>query len=409
MLTNTTRIDENAIFMDEKATEVKADQTSRQRAIAGSGSFRLTPNGRTQYRANCIDMYGCKVRKTFTGDSKEECLEKARAFEEHERIKAQGIPIDATIPELVRRRYDLDLAMNFSHVQGYYRNLETLKIIERSGLGKMRVIDIRKPHIQMFLMGITHYANATIEKIFQQLKLGFSEAINQDIIQKDLMLDRDIRRPKSVKPTKKVRAFSMEEQRMIVEALWNHKVPYGRQDYRYQLLLEIYTGLRMGEINSLRPMDIDFEHRLIYVSRTISKGEGTDIFINNVPKTEAGNRAVPMSENAERVIREALARMKRNKDGLIFYDFNMDRPVTTNQVNSFFKRICGKLGIECDGQHALRHTFATRCVESDIKPEILKNWLGHTDIHITIDIYTDVFEEQHRSAIKKFDEHLALN
>lgn len=58
------------------------------------------------------------------------------------------------------------------------------------------------------------------------------------------------------------------------------------------------------------------------------------------------------------------------------------------------------------GQHALRHTFATRCIEADIPAIVLKKWLGHTNIHITLDTYADVFDRMHLGAINKLDELL---
>lgn len=379
----------------------------RQRAPAGTGSFRLVYNGKYQYRVNCIDRLGMQVRKSFTGETKEECIAKKEEFEAKEAMKAKGIDPDATIPDIVKARYKWDLMMNFSNVQGYHRNLETLKIIERGVLGKLPIAKVEKKHIQFFLFSITDYANSTIEKIFQQIKLAYLEAMNQEIITKDLMLDRDIRRPRSSKPDKKVRAYTLEEQQLIVDTIKNHKIPYGRSNYKNQLLLELYTGMRMGEINALRPQDVDLEKKIVRVSRTISKGESNMIFINERPKTAAGNREIPLSKDAEEILRQSLAAMKPNKDGLIFYDINKNTPVSTNQVCSFFKRICDKAGVEYNGQHALRHTFATRCFEAKIEPAVVKTLLGHTDIHVTIDTYTDVLGNVRRASIDQFDDYLS--
>ncbi|MDO5139619.1 MAG: tyrosine-type recombinase/integrase, partial [Oscillospiraceae bacterium] len=58
------------------------------------------------------------------------------------------------------------------------------------------------------------------------------------------------------------------------------------------------------------------------------------------------------------------------------------------------------------GQHALRHTFATRCIESGIPPVVLKNWLGHTNIHVTLDTYTDVFNGMNNKAVHNLDMYL---
>ena len=107
--------------------------------------------------------------------------------------------------------------------------------------------------------------------------------------------------------------------------------------------------------------------------------------------------------------------MKSNPEGLIFFDHSKKNRkgspykngglVETSQVNCFFKRICKKAGIDANfGQHSLRHTFATRCIEAGIQPVVLQRWLGHTDIHMTLDTYTDVFAKLHAESTDKFDD-----
>ena len=256
----------------------------RPKAPAGAGSFRVRESGSIEYRTACIDMYGNLVRKSFTAPTKEECIAKAEAFNEKEAQKARGIDVDATIPQIVEARYKIDLAMNFVGIQGYSRNMETLRIIARSPLGRMPIVNANKYHIFSFLATVTNYANSTIEKIYNQLKIAFEDAFNQEIITRNIMLDRDVRRPKSDKPDKKVRAYSKEEQDRIVQFLENYKPRYGKNDYHNQLLLEIYTELRMGEINALRPEDVDLKLKVINVRRTISKGIGTEVFVNDHTK-----------------------------------------------------------------------------------------------------------------------------
>lgn len=56
------------------------------------------------------------------------------------------------------------------------------------------------------------------------------------------------------------------------------------------------------------------------------------------------------------------------------------------------------------GQHSLRHTFATRCIEAGIQAVVLKKWMGHTDIHITLDTYTDVFDRMNNESTEKYDD-----
>lgn len=164
--------------------------------------------------------------------------------------------------------------------------------------------------------------------------------------------------------------------------------------------------MRMDEINALRAEDIDIDNNVIHVRSTISRGKEYKEFIKDGTKTETGQRENPISKTLRPYLEEALKRQKPNNDNLVFYDFNKDTVISTTQVNCYYQRICRSLGIPADEQHALRHTFATRCIESGVPPVVLKTWLGHTDIHITLDTYTDVFERLNHNAMDSLDDYL---
>ena len=115
-----------------------------------------------------------------------------------------------------------------------------------------------------------------------------------------------------------------------------------------------------------------------------------------------GMRDVPINDLVRPVLEDAIRNAPYNKQGLIFYDKVNNKVITTSQVNNLFKRLLEKANIEDRGQHALRHTFATRAIEAGVDPIVLRDWLGHTDIHITLDTYADVFTNLNRDAMKKF-------
>ena len=372
----------------------------------GEGSFRQTSNGRVEYRFGYKDEFGQTQRKSFTGDDEMECLYKAQEFLEKEEKRQQGIDMDSTIVDIVMKRYDEDLAMNFIGEQGYCRNVGTLQIIKKSPIGKMAIIDIEERHIINFLKTITHYSNSTIEKLFNQMKMAFQEAYDGGVVEGNMMMGKAIRRPKSDRPDKKVRGMTEDEQAIFVEAIQSDRIRRNYNDYRKQLLIELYSGMRMGEINALRPGDIDFKNKVINVKNTISRGLNYESFVKDGTKTYAGRRQVPMNKMLEPILRDAISEMKKNPYGLIFYDYHKKDLITTNQVNSYFNRVSKRCGLEHRGQHCLRHTFATRCIEAEIQPVVLKNWLGHKDIHITLDTYADVFDRMNFGAVEKLEDHI---
>ena len=378
----------------------------KKRAKSGEGSFRLKPSGLIEYRFSYKDEFGQSARKSFTCPTRQECLDKAEEFLSGHRKMKKSLNENASIVDILKEKYKTDLELNYLSEAGYGRNIDSVKILEKSPIGKVPIKSVQKKHIEMYSGKITHYSNSTIEKIFLQLKIAFAIAMDEGIISTNPMLSQTLRRPKSKKADKKVKALTPEEQKLFVDAMENKNPPKGRNDYRLQLFIELYSGMRMGEINALTIESVDLVNNVIHVTSTISKGVGNNWSIKDGTKTEAGVRDVPISNTLRPYLEEALRRYKKNKHKLLFYDHTSKSVITTSQVNSYYKRVCDLVGIETTGQHALRHTFATRCIESGVPAVVLKTWLGHTDIHMTLDTYTDVFDTMDKESVNKLDEHL---
>ena len=92
-----------------------------------------------------------------------------------------------------------------------------------------------------------------------------------------------------------------------------------------------------------------------------------------------------------------------------------DKLITTNQVNSSYSKVMednsvvntsvyGKVDL-----HSLRHTFATRCIESGMPAKVLQKILGHTDIIITLNTYCSVFEKYRNEHLAVADEYMKAN
>ena len=383
-----------------------ANKKKRNRRERGQGSFRYFDNGRVEYRISYTDEIGDSFKKSFTAGSEQECLERAYEWiKRHEKVE-NGVDAESSIVDILKNRFEIDYKMNYINESGYGRKIESLKILERSHIGNVPIYKLQKRHIEDYLGSITHYSNSVIEKIFLQLKLAFAIAYEKGLIERNIMLSRDIRRPRSDKPDKKVRALTLEEQKILVDALSNKRYNYGSNDYHLQLFIELYSGMRMGEINALRSKDIDFDNNVIHVRGTVSLGIDHKPFLKGSTKTYAGLRDVPISDKLRPYLQEAIDNYKPNPQGLLFFNRRTKGVLATNMVNSSFQRLCKDVGLPKTGQHCLRHTFATRCIESGVPPVVLKTWLGHKDIHVTLDTYTDVFKTMDNEAMDKVNKYL---
>ena len=371
----------------------------------GSGSFRKR-GSKYEYRVSYSDNNGMTRSKSFSGRTQRECYKRAEDFFiELERQKL-GTDKGNTISAILRTKYQADFEMNFIAEQGYNRNLEFLRILEDSPVSQIPIYDVTVDDLERYMKRIINYSNSVIEKLHLQIKQAFKEGVRRGFITDNIMEIHEIRRPKSNKPTKKVRGLTEEEQKLFTEALENYPIPKHGQHYKRQLLIELYTGMRMGEINALAPEDIDFNRSLIHVHKTVSTGLNNRSFISDTTKTDAGNRYVPINNLVKSILEESVGDMKSNPEGLIFYNHRRGSIINTSQVNSYFNRVAEKAGIDITGQHSLRHTFATRCIEAGITPVVLKTWLGHTDIHVTLDTYSDVFDRLNHKSISQFEGYM---
>jgi len=382
---------------------MSSERGSVKRGKRGMGTIRKTKAGNYEYRISYFDEFNRRKFKSFTCPTVEECVGRAEAFKEEMKYKQGIMRRDTTLGDIIRQKIETDYERNFTGEPGYDRNLKTLATIERDGIGKIPIKDISNKQMEAYLKHITKYANTVIRKMYGLIKAAYKIAYDSGLLSYNMMLMPEMRCPRSVKRDKKVRGLTEEEQQMLVAALENHKKRNGRNEYALQLLIELFGGLRMGEINALRPEDIDLERGYVHVTQTVSRGLDYRAFIKEGTKTYAGERDVPINKTLRPVLEKALMQARDNPLGLLFYDYEKKGIIETSQVNCFYRRICETAGVEYNGQHSLRHTFATRCIEAGVPALVLKKWMGHTNIHITLDTYSDVFDKMDFESTDKLD------
>ncbi len=151
------------------------------------------------------------------------------------------------------------------------------------------------------------------------------------------------------------------------------------------IFLCLSTGLRLGEICSLKWEDIDPERGLLHVSRTVQRirseeGPSKTILLETAPKTVFSNREIPMPDTLISLL------MTFKKTGQE-YILCTNKPMEPRTYQNHFKRYLGELKIPAYNFHALRHTFATNCIDSGMDIKSLSEILGHSNVQITLDRY----------------------
>ena len=301
---------------------------------------------------------GEKIRKSVYGATKNEVSEKLLdlriEMKDADFIKEKGMPL-IQIMELIRdKKYNSNKIKN----------------------------------IQYFLNDNKEYSNSTIKKLYEQFNQAFEYAIRNKYIKDNPM--HDVIKPKSIKQDKEVRALTIDEQKELSDYLFKSSIK--DEKYKNVFLIQMYMGLRIGETLALTKNDIDLPQKLLFVNRTTTIGKNGETIIGDSTKTYAGKRSIPIPDFMISIFKEQIEISKNNKENFLF--LNDDKLITNSACNSRLKRILlDKLGWENTGisTHSLRHTFATRCIESGVNAVVLQRLLGHTDISITLNTYTSVF------------------
>lgn len=353
-----------------------------------------------------INSEGKPVRKSVYGKTQKEVLNKLNEIK-YEINK--DIYVEKNGIELVKIMEDIreeKFASNTISGGQYARLKWTINKIKNSPIGNKKIQDITKKDIQDFLNSIKDLSDSYIKKIYEQFVQAYHRAEIKKYISYNPMYE--VIKPKSNKETKIVEALDINTQKIFTKYLNN--VDINVQPYKNIFLIQMYMGLRIGEVLALGKENIDLDNNLLYVKRTLTNDKEFAIILGNKAKTYAGNRTLPIPQFLTPIFVEQLKYANENLHNLIFT--NNNSYVRTSSVNQELKRIFKeelKVNNKDISTHCLRHTYGTRCVEAGMTAVVLQRLMGHKDVTVTLNTYTSVFNRFKEDELKKVNEYLINN
>ena len=190
-----------------------------------------------------------------------------------------------------------------------------------------------------------------------------------------------IHNPRCMSP--EIQILTLEEQKILEKTVF-----FNESSVHTGIIISLYMGLRIGEVCALKWDDFEFKSGSIYVHRTIQRlpdlspnaQKKTHIVIDE-PKTECSRRRIPIPSFLLNYF------IRHQKEREYYVLTGSERYLEPRSYYRYYKKIMQACGLPQYNYHALRHTFATRCVENNFDIKSLSEILGHSDVSITLQRY----------------------
>lgn len=163
------------------------------------------------------------------------------------------------------------------------------------------------------------------------------------------------------------------------------------------------SGMRIGEICALTWEDIDVNTGIISVRRTIQRiytvedGTRKTELVLDTPKTKNSMRDIPISRDLLRILKP----IKKVVNNSFYVLTNDAKPTEPRTYRSYYELLMQELEMPKLKFHGLRHSFATRCIESKCDYKTVSVLLGHSNISTTLNLYVHPNMEQKKKAIEQ--------
>ena len=367
------------------------------------------------YYARCTDKAGKRLEKCFQNLRDAQNWQKEQLYHQlYPSVKPKPVPMTVNAWETFWRENLLTgLAANTirNYRERYEKNVKPI-------LGDMLLTDVKPMHCKTVLNSMTaSYAGSTIRQTYITMGTMFKAAKENGLI--DTHPLDGVRFEASVKVPDEIHFLTVTEQSKFMEvAKRSHNYA------QYALILE--TGLRTGEMIGLTWDAIDFEKRTLTVNKTLEFRHGEQYWRAGPPKTQHSYRTIPLTDRAYEILKGIWNSRPEQKESptldktleyidrrtgvssrlvmrdLVFINWRTGEPAKNSSYDTHLYKLCDEAGIRRFCMHALRHTYATRAIESGMQPKVLQKLLGHASIKTTMDRYVHVTDDTMFQAVRQF-------
>lgn len=391
----------------------------------GDGSIYKLKDGMYAYKKNLLLPDGTRMRKRVTGESKKVCIEKMAKVEE-DLNRLVVLKKNSTLSVAIVDWFD-NIKSTKNEKQTNIRIKSTIRChILNSDLGNTRYALVTTEQLQEFIDSLNEekeLSKSSIDKVYQVLNGFYRYQSLKDGIYNPMSLVINPR-SKDVKKDEKVIEWYEEDEipKFINEAISTYKTGKIKHKYGCALAANIFIGLRIGELLALKWSDIDFEHKVVSVTKTLIEVENDAYDYNNpelmkkkgIPKKklEVQNFTKNKKNRKVNLNNSAIKYLWMHKERSVFTEDDDFVFLTTSRKNNSDKHMydaikeiqnAAGLNKKSSGTHILRHTCSFLHYLKGTKVEEIARILGNSP-DVCRKYYLHFSNGQLQDAVDKLDE-----
>ncbi len=316
---------------------------------------------------------------------------------QQENLEQQGIntkpsETNFTVFDFVDIIWKNTLTVREATKHDYQRSLNS-HILPRFGDVPMK--NIKPAHIEAWIASLKKLgtlSDRTIEKHANLLAAILKKAVDNGYLHKSpfASLKRD-------KAEKKRKAYPLLPHQ--VDGLLAHLAP----KYHIMVWLGYWTGMRPSELLGLTYDRLDFENSTITIDRQISR-DTKHIHAPEGLKTKASNRVIGFPEELKKIIRQHVDTYGLGPNQLLLQN-RLGGVLRYHDASALYRKAARAIGLEEGaGMHQLRHTCVSILISKGAHPKQIQNWVGHSSIVDTLDVYGHLFPNSMGELADKLDE-----
>lgn len=370
----------------------------------GKGTIRKRSDGRWEGRVVIgYDEKGLPKTKNVLGKTKAECQDKLKLLMEEYGPPIKNCREDMPFGDWMDFWYQnyCKPALRENTQEGYEHRIYQHIIPE---LGKIPLNKLTQSDLQKFyaklktsgrLIRVEHFGPGLSDRVVRMCHANCRSALQKAVEEDLIRINPAVGCKLPPKKAGEMKVLTQEEmQRFLIQA---------KQDGYYELfLLELGTGMRLGEILALQWSDLDFKTGELQINKQVTQAHG-QIHITE-PKTKSSIRKVILPESLLNVLRA----YKETVDSRWMFPSPVkeDLPLTHSFVRRRMQQTLERAGCKVVRFHDLRHTFATMALEHGMDVKTLSSIIGHVSSATTLDIYSHVTDTMQKQAAAKIDRQI---